>query len=80
MCRCRSRWPRRSPNHAKHPLTPREVEVATLTLSGADTRSITAELHMSAGTVRNHVSSIIAKTHTGNRYEAARVARDQGWL
>ncbi|WP_151529623.1 MULTISPECIES: response regulator transcription factor [Corynebacterium] len=62
------------------PLTPREVEVARQALSGADTRSIAAELHMSTGTVRNHVSSIIAKTNTSNRYEAARVARDQGWL
>ncbi|WKD60141.1 Transcriptional regulatory protein UhpA [Corynebacterium ciconiae DSM 44920] len=62
------------------PLTPREVEVARQALSGADTRSIAAALHMSAGTVRNHLSSIIAKTNAGNRYEAARMARDAGWL
>ncbi|WP_225979236.1 MULTISPECIES: LuxR C-terminal-related transcriptional regulator [Corynebacterium] len=39
------------------------MEVARQALSGADTRSIAAELHMSAGTVRNHVSSIAAEPH-----------------
>lgn len=65
---------------ADSPLTPREVEVAREALSGADTRSIAAALHMSPGTVRNHVSSIIAKTQASNRFEAARVASENGWL
>ncbi len=65
---------------ADSPLTPREVEVAREALSGADTRSIAAALHLSPGTVRNHVSSIIAKTQASNRFEAARRARDNGWL
>lgn len=62
------------------PLTPREVEVAREALTGADSRAIAERLHMGMGTVRNHLSSIIAKTNAGNRYEAARVARDRGWL
>ncbi|AZA10921.1 response regulator transcription factor [Corynebacterium gerontici] len=65
---------------ADSPLTPREVDVAREALSGADTRAIAAALHMRPGTVRNHVSSIIAKTQASNRFEAARLARDHGWL
>ena len=62
------------------PLTDREAEVCRQALTGADTRAIAQALHMSHGTVRNHLSSIIAKTNAGNRFEAARIALDQGWI
>ena len=61
-------------------LTEREVQVARLTLRGAETSEIAARLHVSGGTVRNHQSSIIAKTGARNRFEAARVAEENGWL
>jgi two-component system response regulator DesR len=35
---------------------------------------------LSAGTVRNHLSSAIGKTGAGNRTQAARIAREKGWL
>lgn len=62
------------------PLTEREVEVARLALSGAEIKEIAASLHLSPGTVRNHISSIMTKTHTPNRYAAARTCDDNGWL
>jgi two-component system response regulator DesR len=36
--------------------------------------------HIAAGTVRNHLSAAISKIGAGNRFEAARVAREKGWL
>lgn len=62
------------------PLTPREVEVAREALSGAEIKEIANALHLSPGTVRNHLSSIMAKTNTTNRYAAARLAEEKGWL
>ncbi|QNQ89964.1 response regulator [Corynebacterium poyangense] len=62
------------------PLTEREIEVARVASTGADTREIAKQLHLTQGTVRNHVSSIIAKTGASNRYEAARNAKEFGWI
>ena len=63
-----------------NPLTAREKEVTRHVLEGSDTRQIARHLHLSTGTVRNIVSSLIAKTGTGNRYEAATTAHAQGWI
>ena len=49
-------------------------------LTGAPVADIAAALHLSQGTVRNHLSSAIAKTHTATRGEAAREAQQRGWL
>ncbi|WP_047261705.1 response regulator transcription factor [Corynebacterium mustelae] len=62
------------------PLTDREVDVARLVINGADTATIAKQLHLSQDTVRNHQSHLIAKTQASNRYEAARIAHDNGWL
>lgn len=37
-------------------------------------------LHLSEGTVRNHLSSAIGKTGGRNRADAARIAEQNGWL
>ena len=37
-------------------------------------------LHLSPGTVRNHLSAAIRKTGTTTRVEAARAAQERGWL
>ncbi|WP_043561469.1 response regulator transcription factor [Actinomyces israelii] len=63
-----------------NPLTQREQEVLRLAARGADARGIAAALHLGAGTVRNYLSSAIAKTHARNRTEAARTAESNGWL
>jgi two-component system response regulator DesR len=41
---------------------------------------VAAVLHLSEGTVGNHLSAAIGKTGARNRAEAVRVAKDRGWL
>jgi len=62
------------------PLTARERDVLTVARSGASVAAISAMLYLSEGTVRNYLSSAIAKTVTRNRQEAVRVADERGWL
>ena len=62
------------------PLTERERDVLRIALDGASVKEMAARLHLSQGTVRNHLSSAIGKTHTTNRAAAARAAQDNGWL
>jgi two-component system, NarL family, response regulator DesR len=63
-----------------NPLTDREREVLRAALDGSSVRQIAAALFLSPGTVRNHLSAAIGKTHTANRTEAALAARENGWL
>ena len=63
-----------------NPLTEREREVLLVALQGGTVASIASTVHLSPGTVRNHLSSAIGKTGTSTRAEAARVAQDRGWL
>jgi two-component system response regulator DesR len=62
------------------PLTDRERHVLRLAADGATSGRIAARLGIADGTVRNHLSSAIAKVGGTNRIEAARIARDKGWL
>jgi two-component system, NarL family, response regulator LiaR len=52
-------------------LTERELDVLRLIASGKDNAVIAAELHISAKTVKNHISSILMKLHIENRIQAA---------
>jgi NarL family two-component system response regulator LiaR len=52
-------------------LTERELEVLRLIANGKDNAMIAAELHISAKTVKNHISSILMKLHIENRIQAA---------
>ena len=63
-----------------NPLTERERQVLRLAGDGLSAAAIAAEVFLSAGTVRNHLSAAIGKTGAGNRAEAARIARDKGWI
>ncbi|MFJ4254955.1 response regulator [Microbacterium sp. NPDC090003] len=63
-----------------NPLSEREQQVLRLSADGRAIAQIAAEVFLSAGTVRNHLSSAIGKTATENRAQAARVARDKGWI
>jgi two-component system response regulator DesR len=63
-----------------NPLTPREVSVLRLTARGASTRDVAAQLYISVGTVRNHLSSAVAKTQARSRVDAIRIATEAGWL
>lgn len=62
------------------PLTDRERELLRLALDGATVDAIASRVHLSAGTVRNHLSSAIGKTGAHTRSEAARIAQERGWL
>lgn len=62
------------------PLTPRERDVLTVARSGATVAEIASKLYLSEGTVRNYLSSAIAKTSARNRVEALQVADERGWL
>jgi len=63
-----------------NPLTPRESEVLAAALSGATVATIAGQVHLSVGTVRNHLSSAIGKTGAATRAEAALIARERGWI
>ncbi len=63
-----------------NPLTAREAEVLREALTGAPVATIASNVHLSQGTVRNHLSAAIGKTGTATRAEAARVARERGWI
>ncbi len=62
------------------PLTGRERDVLVAARAGATVADIAARLFLSEGTVRNYLSSAIAKTGTRNRAEAVRTADERGWL
>jgi two-component system, NarL family, response regulator DesR len=62
------------------PLTDRERQVLRLAGEGMSSSRISAELHLSEGTVRNYLSEAISKLGAENRVEAARIARQKGWL
>ena len=62
------------------PLSAREVEVLRAFESGGTVEDVASELMLSAGTVRNYVSSAMDKTHARTRVEALKVATENGWL
>jgi two-component system response regulator DesR len=62
------------------PLTERETEVLTASAGHDAIADIAARLHLSPGTVRNHLSGAIQKLGARNRAEAVQIARQKGWL
>ena len=62
------------------PLSAREVEVLHAFEGGGTVEDVASELMLSAGTVRNYVSSAMDKTHARTRAEALKVATENGWL
>ncbi|KAB1905415.1 response regulator transcription factor [Micromonospora sp. AMSO31t] len=62
------------------PLTDRETEVLRTARGGGTVAELAATLHLSEGTVRNHLSAAIGKTGARNRADAVRVAEENGWL
>jgi two-component system response regulator DesR len=62
------------------PLTDRERQVLRLSDEGLTGEAIARQLRLSEGTVRNYLSEAIGKLGARNRVEAARLARQKGWL
>ena len=62
------------------PLTDRERQVLRYAGEGASGAEIAERLSLSEGTVRNYLSEAISKLGAANRTEAARIARQKGWL
>jgi two-component system, NarL family, response regulator DesR len=64
----------------ENPLSEREVQVLRLAADGADAEEIAATLHLSVGTVRNYLTTIVTKLNARNRVDAIRIAQDAGWI
>lgn len=62
------------------PLTPREADVLELAADGARVEEIAQRAALAPGTVRNYLSSAVAKLGVTNRHEAVRLARSKGWV
>ena len=64
--------------HITGKLTDRELEVLKLIASGLSNADIAKRLFLSEGTVRNHVSAILAKLEVSDRTQAALIAIQHG--
>jgi len=62
------------------PLNDRERQILQRAGEGRSSAEIATELRLSEGTVRNYLSEAIAKLGAANRVDAARIARQRGWL
>ncbi|MDT0596416.1 response regulator transcription factor [Glaciecola petra] len=64
----------------KDPLTPKERKALKLIADGMSTQQVADKLFLSQGTIRNYLSEAIAKLNAINSHDAARIARQKGWL
>ncbi len=62
------------------PLTAREADVLREAENGLPTDQIATRLSLSGATVRNYLSNAISNVGAHNRIDAARIARNAGWL
>jgi two-component system, NarL family, response regulator DesR len=62
------------------PLSQRETDVLAAAAGHETIAVVAAQLHLSPGTVRNHLSAAIQKLGARNRADAAQIAREKGWL
>lgn len=65
---------------ADDPLSDNERKVLRLSLENHATKEIADLIFLSAGTVRNYLSEATSKLGAKNRIEAARIAKQRGWL
>jgi len=66
--------------HDQDPLTEKERKALQLVAMGLSTDAIAERLHLSPGTIRNYLSNAVSKLDANNSVEAARMARQKGWL
>jgi len=65
---------------ADDPLSENERKVLRFSLEGHSSKEIGDLIFLSAGTVRNYLSEATSKLGAKNRIEAARIAKQKGWL
>lgn len=63
-----------------NPLSKKEMAALKLASDGLKTQDIAQSLFLSEGTVRNYLSEAISKLDATNRVDAARIAKQKGWL
>ncbi len=61
-------------------LSPKEIEVLGLMASGCSNKEISLALHNSEGTIKNHVSNVLAKLGVRDRTRAVLLAIEKGIL
>ncbi|MES9525636.1 response regulator [Streptomyces capoamus] len=75
-----SAGPQERPSKALQRLTGREREVLVLIAEGLSNADIAARMHLSTGTVKDHVSAILTKLEVSGRVQAALFAQRAGLL
>ena len=78
MARLRARGQLTELPPTEDPLTEREIDVLRLVAQGLTNQEIAETLVIGVGTVRTHVSTILAKLHLANRTQAALFALREG--
>jgi DNA-binding NarL/FixJ family response regulator len=68
------------PQPLADPLSARELEVVRLLAAGHSNKEIAAALFLAEGTVKNHVTNVLAKLDARDRTQAALRARTLGLL
>ena len=68
-----------TPSEITSKLTNRELDVLRLVAKGLSNADIAAKLHLSEGTIRNHVSAIFTKLQVNDRTQAAILAIRHGF-
>jgi len=67
-----------SPSEITSKITNRELDVLRLVAKGLSNSDIARKLHLSEGTIRNHVSAIFTKLQVSDRTQAAILAINHG--
>jgi DNA-binding NarL/FixJ family response regulator len=70
----------KEPPTTGQPLTARELDVLRFIARGATNREIATQLHLSEGTVKNHISRVLTRLGLRDRTQAALYAREHGLL
>ena len=62
------------------PLTPREIELVGLLAEGMSNRALAERVFLSEGTIKNHITKILAKLGAADRGAAVAAARARGLI
>ena len=63
-----------------NPLSQKEMSALKLASEGLKTQGMAQSLFLSEGTLRNYLSEAISKLDATNRVDAARIAKQKGWI